>query len=83
MWTLEPYGDLITLNYKLDNLIVIQIGTNIISDKFKYGAVIHNTPNYFEYVGYCQMFENNLKVLKFKCLLLAKQKGWSVDIKDI
>ena len=83
MWILEPCGDLLTLNYKLNNLTVIQIGTNIISDRFKYGAVIHNTPDYFEYTGYCQMFENDLEVLKFKCLLLAKQKGWSVDIKDI
>lgn len=83
MWILEPYGDLVTLNYKLNDLTVIQIGTNIISDNFKYGAVIHNTPNHFKYVGYCQMYENSLEVLKFKCLLLAREKGWLVDIKDI
>lgn len=85
MWNWENFGASVSLVYSIDDDDVIYINNNDDdTSNCQYIALIFSKDtNEIGHKFYSELFDNDLDVLKFKCLLLAKEYGWDVNIAGV
>ena len=84
MWNWEDFGASVSLVYSIkdDDVVYISSNDDCSNDSEYIALIFSKDTNEFGHKFYSELFDNDLDVLKFKCLLKAREYGWDINIVD-